>query len=370
MGHDRPPTGTSRLQAAWLTRGPLAWALLPLSWVYGGLWRVRSALFRWGFKRSEGLPVPVVVVGNVVVGGAGKTPTVIEMVRHLQAQGWRPGIVSRGHGRRGEQALEVTPRSAPAESGDEPLLLARATGVPVVVGRRRVAAARTLLERHPQVNLIVSDDGMQHWALPRAVTVVVFDARGVGNGWLLPAGLLREPWPAQPWGLGPMLVLQTAPGPLEPSPWPVFSAGRALSDAIYNATGAQQTLAGLRGASALGACAGIARPQGFFDMLQAQGLALQHRVPLPDHADAATLLGALHGHPRGISWLCTEKDAVKLFPALHAHPSLQQRVWAVPLQQTLEPAFWQALAAALPAPPDPVSRASKRLSSEYGHQTS
>jgi tetraacyldisaccharide 4'-kinase len=361
----------SRLQAAWSERGLLACALWPVSWVYGALWRVRTALYQSGIRRSDKLHVPVIVVGNVVVGGAGKTPTVVELVRHLQAQGWRPGIVSRGHGRQGAQALEVLPHSDPAATGDEPLLLAHTTAVPVVVGRRRVEAARILLARHPQVNLIVSDDGMQHWALARDVTVVVFDARGVGNGWLLPAGLLREPWPALPWGSGPMLVVQTAPGPRMTCPWPVFSAGRALSPEVYNAAGESQSLTALRDVSVVGACAGIAQPQAFFDMLHTLGgVRITYPLPLPDHADASTLLAALLSHPADITWLCTEKDAVKLFPACHAHPGLVRRVWAVPLLQTLESAFWPALEAALPTPMTPAAKPAKPLSSGHGHQTS
>lgn len=360
MGNDRPLTLASRLQAAWLTRGPLARALWPVSWVYGALWRLRQALYDAGLQRSERLPVPVIVVGNVVVGGAGKTPTVVELVRDLQAIGWQPGIVSRGHGRRGAHVQHVRPDSDPATTGDEPLLLARTTGVPVYVGRHRVDAARALLAQYPHVDLIVSDDGMQHWALARDVTVVVFDGRGIGNGWLLPAGLLREPWPAQPWGPGPMLVVQTAPSSLQPGPWPVFAAQRTLSTFAYNATGATQTLEAFSQLRAFGAFAGIAQPQAFFNMLHAQDLRPRSTLPLPDHADAPTLLAALQGQPSHTTWLCTEKDAVKLFPALHAHPQLMARVWAVPLRQTLEPAFWSALHAALPKP----------LSSRHGHQTS
>lgn len=323
-----------------------------------------------GLKRSERMPVPVIVVGNVVVGGAGKTPTVVELVCHLQTQGWRPGIVSRGHGRQGKEALDVLPDGDSSVTGDEPLLLARATGVPVVVGRRRVEAARALLARHPQVNLIVSDDGMQHWAMTRDVTVVVFDARGTGNGWLLPAGLLREPWPAKPWGPGPLLVLQTTPGPLHPGPWPIFSARRDLSAVAYNASGAAQSLEALRQMHSLGAFAGIAQPQVFFDMLQAHGLHIQRPLSLPDHADVSTLLAALLEHPATTPWLCTEKDAVKLFPALQTHPKLMSQVWAVPLQQTIEPSFWPALHAALPPPPNPAADSPKPLSSTHGHQTS
>src|SRR6185436_3102494 len=141
------------------------------------------------------LAVPVIVVGNVIVGGAGKTPTVIALVELLRAWGLRPGIVSRGHGRRDgaplllDAASEATAR---AEAfGDEPMLMHRRTGAPVAVARERREAALRLLEAHPHTDVLIADDGLQHHELPRDIELVVFDGRGVGNGWTLPAGPLR-----------------------------------------------------------------------------------------------------------------------------------------------------------------------------------
>ena len=185
-----------KLQEAWLWRGPLARALLPLSWLYGAVVALRRGLFRTGLLRATRLPVPVVVVGNLIAGGAGKTPTTLALVSLLREQGWTPGIVSRGHGREGAGLYEVTRDSSALHSGDEPLLLHLRSGAPMVVGADRVAAARTLLQRHPEVDLLLSDDGLQHLRLARDVEVIVFDERGAGNGWLLPAGPLREPVPA------------------------------------------------------------------------------------------------------------------------------------------------------------------------------
>jgi tetraacyldisaccharide 4'-kinase len=318
----------------------------------------RRALYRWGLKTSTRLPVPVVVVGNVVVGGAGKTPTVIGLVQHLQARGWTPGIVSRGHGREGSACHEVTPDSNSHDVGDEPQLIAQATSAPMVVGRQRVEAARWLLQQHPAVNVIVSDDGMQHWPLARDLTVVVFDERGVGNGWLLPAGMLREPWPSKPWGGGRLLVLRTQNStatslPALASPYPTFQALRGLRAHAVNAQGRQRPLTELAALSTVGALAGIAQPCRFFDMLTASGVTLQHKVALPDHAEAKALLDALQ--PR-ITWLCTEKDAVKLFPLVAQRTDLQ--VWAVPLVQTPEPAFFNA-----------VDQALDGLSFPHGRQT-
>lgn len=350
---------SARLLQAWQQRGPLAVALWPLSRLYAALLGLKRTAYRLGFKRSEGLPVPVLVVGNVVVGGAGKTPTVIALVQHLRARGWTPGVISRGYGRQGEDCLEIDANSSGQDAGDEPLLIARATGAPFVVGRRRVDAGRLLLQRHPEVDIVVSDDGMQHWALARDLTLVVFDERGTGNGWLLPAGLLREPWPARPWGKGELLVLRTGRSDAESSPLQAPSQGtevhlarRELAAHALNARGERRPLADL-GDAELGAVAGIAQPRRFFEMLRARGMKLRHELALPDHAAGPELLAALQP---GVRWLCTEKDAVKLFPLLSGQPGPE--VWAVPLEQTPEPAFWEAL-----------DRALERLSFRHGRQT-
>src|SRR5207237_9693541 len=156
---------------------------------------LRRATYRHGWLKSERAGVPVIVVGNVVAGGSGKTPIVQAVVQHLKDRGLRVGIVSRGYGRRADDCREVRTDSVASEVGDEPLLLARSCGVPVFVAARRIEAARALLRAHPQTQVIVSDDGLQHYAMPRDVEICVFGDGGAGNGWLLPAGPLREPWP-------------------------------------------------------------------------------------------------------------------------------------------------------------------------------
>jgi tetraacyldisaccharide 4'-kinase len=326
------------LQRHWWRPAPtlLMQALRPMSALASGL----AALTRRAPQRA---PVPVVVVGNLIVGGAGKTPTVVALVQALQQAGWHPGVISRGHGRRGEAARAVAPDSAATEVGDEPLLIRRRTGVPVWVGRRRVAAARALCAAHAEVDVLVSDDGLQHHALARDVEIVVFDERGVGNGLRLPAGPLREALPLSAWPAG-RLVLYNAPRPSTPLPGMLVERrlGAALPLADWHAgrAAAAVPLEQLRGRR-LVAAAGIAAPERFFSMLEARGLQLQ-RLPLPDHHAFTTL-----PWPEGTAEVVvTEKDAVKLAPAALGGT----RVWVVGLDFALPLPFIQDVLRRLGAP--------------------
>jgi tetraacyldisaccharide 4'-kinase len=330
------------LQQAWLRRGPLACLLWPLSLVFGALASFRRLVFRAGWLRTERVGVPVVVVGNVIAGGSGKTPVVMAIVDHLRALGIEAGVVSRGHGRSTDDCREVHEDSDPAEVGDEPALIRRATGAPVFVARRRIEAARALTARYPEVRVIVSDDGLQHLALAREVEICVFDDRGIGNGWLLPAGPLRERWPRHC-----DLVLHTGAHPA----FPGFGARRVLADHAVCRDGRQVPLSALATRATetdrrIGAVAAIAKPEAFFQMLRERGLDLAHTAALPDHDDFA------HWQPPSAAshrllLLCTEKDALKLWRrGIDA--------MAVPLVFTPEPAFFAALDA--------------KLSSSDGHQ--
>jgi tetraacyldisaccharide 4'-kinase len=256
------------------------------------------------------------------------------------------GVVSRGHGRREAGVVEVRPDSDPAQSGDEPRLIRQRTGVPTWVARQRVQAARALLAAHPDVNLIVCDDGLQHWALRSDLRIAVFDDRGLGNGWLLPAGLLREPWPVRTVEHAPQLVLCHARGiavPELPIPPGVarFVARRRLGPVVVNQQGHRRALADFTQRPTL-ALAAIARPQAFFAMLADAGVTPQRCVPLPDHATADVLLDALAGWQGDV--LCTEKDLVKL----DTLPATVQ-AWAVPLELQIEPGFFAAVDAQLAA---------------------
>lgn len=342
-----PPLRESGWQGMAQRRGVRSWLLLPLAAIYGALLSLRRLGYALGLFPMHRLPVPVLVVGNVVVGGAGKTPTTLALIDALRERGWRVGVVSRGHGRRGPAVVEVQPDSDPAACGDEPLLIRRRAGVPVWVGQRRVEAARALLNAHPEVNLVVCDDGLQHWALRSDLRIAVFDDRGLGNGWLLPAGLLREPWPIADATRAPQLMLQPprmtgrARVPV-PASTRAFEMRRDLADHAVNAAGQSVALESLRTQPVL-ALAAIARPQAFFAMLAQAGVHPERCVALPDHAEASALSAALAGW-RG-TVLCTEKDLVKIDPA---PPGIE--AWAVPLTLTVDPAFFDAVDQALRQP--------------------
>lgn len=350
------PTWQTALLKAWTRRGPLATLLWPISQLYRALVYGRKQLYRWGLTRSHRVDALVLVVGNVVVGGAGKTPTVIAIVRHLTQQGHTVGVVSRGYGRKGQACLEVQANALAQEVGDEPLLIQRATQVPVFVANTRIAAARALLAQYPQTAVIVCDDGLQHYALYRDVEVCVFDNRGRGNQWLLPAGPLREPWPGKPLHQAGqdnqrLLVLHTGDQPA----FDGFRATRSLAGFGVRADGSTVPMSALTGqdAPALLALAGIAQPEAFFTMLRGLGLQLRQTVALPDHY--AFDSGLRNGY-EGYQLICTEKDAHKLW-------RLDPNAIAVPLQLHIEPAFFTALNACIGL------HTHTPLSSTYGHPT-
>ena len=281
----------------------------------------------------------MIVVGNLIVGGAGKTPTTIALVQALQRRGYSPGIVSRGYGRSADDLIDVQPDSAIGDTGDEPLLLRLRTRVPVLVGRNRAAAGRELLRRHPTVDVLVSDDGLQHHRLARDLQVLVFDERGAGNGWLLPAGPLREPLRATPPPAS--LVLYNAAA--ASTPWPGFVAQRSLAGVTSLAdwwSGHAPSLAALTALRdrPLHALAGLARPERFFGMLRAQGLTLQ-TLALPDHAAFTTLPWPTDA----TDVIVTEKDAVKLQPTRVGIT----RIWVATLDFGFDAGFEAALDAAL-----------------------
>jgi len=290
------------------------------------------------------LDVPVVVVGNLVAGGAGKTPTVIALVRLLRAYGWTPGVVSRGYGRRSAGVVHVHGDSTAADCGDEPLLIHLRTDAPVVVGRDRVAAARALRREHPTVDIVISDDGLQHHRLARDAQIIVFDDRGVGNGLLLPAGPLRERLPVTV--PSNTLILYNAWQP--PLALPGWMCARhltgvlSLEDWRCGHAPLADSWAALHGRRVV-AAAGIASPQRFFTQLQGEGVRFTP-LPLPDHHAFETL-----------PWpadtpdvVLTEKDAVKLKDMALG----RTRVWVAPLDFEFDLGFAAAIKRLFPYPPN------------------
>lgn len=346
------------LARTWRQRGLAACLLLPLSLLYRLVSGVHRWLYQVGIFKPQHCAVPVIVVGNVVAGGAGKTPLVIALVKHLQQQGLQVGVVSRGYGRKGRQGkncLEVLENTPVSQSGDEPALVLRAIkninfAAPVFVANRRIDAAQALLATYPATQVIISDDGLQHHRLARDIEITVFDDRGIGNGWLLPAGPLRESWHP-----GPRrgLVLHTGHSPA----FGGFVSTRHLADHAVAADGSRVLLDDLKNLPLI-ALAGIANPDAFFEMLKARGLTLEKAIRLPDHFDYFDY--AWPASPDS-TVLCTEKDAVKLFnlPATHG-----TRLLAVPLEFVPEPAFLKSVDRLLA----PLLRTPSELTSAHGYK--
>lgn len=321
--------------AGWLQRhwfeqrrlSPALWFLIPLSWLFILLARLKKQN-----TVPVSLPVPVIVVGNITVGGAGKTPLTIWLARQLVKRGWRPGIVSRGYGGSNIEAREVSLDASPAEVGDEPVLLARRSGVPVWVGRDRAAVAKAMLQADPAVNMVLCDDGLQHYRLGRDVELAVFDGRGAGNGWRLPVGPLRE-------ALSRLNSVDAVVcnGQAELAlPSAILKFDMSLrAEAFYRLGDPAQTcvagdlarkkLAGKK----MFALAGIGDPGRFFRTLEGLGLDFEAH-PFPDHH--AYCQSDLAFADAGIL-LLTEKDAVKC-----AGLTLGE-AWVLPVEAELSPAL-------------------------------
>ena len=319
---------------AWQARGLLARALYPLSLLFGHLAARRAARYRSGELASVRLPVPVVVVGNIFIGGTGKTPLTIWLAATLRAAGFHPGVISRGHGRSGDAPLQVSTDASAQQVGDEPLLIARRSGCPVVVGRVRADAARALLAAHPEVDILISDDGLQHYALQRDVEIVLFDGRGVGNGWLLPAGPLREaPTRARDFTIvnAPVLTPELV-NAVGGKPFQMRLVGDTAEQLA--APHSRITLSALAGhGKRIVAAAGIGNPGRFFAMLRGAGLQFAE-CPLPDHHD---YLDQPFAALAADIILITEKDAVKCgqLENLKHDP----RLWVVPVTAQLDAAL-------------------------------
>lgn len=349
----------------WLPRLTARTALLlPLGWMFAAIAVLRRALYRYGLLRSVRLEVPVIVVGNLTVGGSGKTPLVIALVMALRAAGYRPGVISRGYGGTHDELragpLEVAPEfdpdshpnsadstpapgsadaGNPAVTGDEPLLIRHRTGAPMFVSADRPRGARALLAAHPEINVIISDDGLQHYALGRDIEIAVFDSRGAGNGRLLPAGPLREPL-ARAARLTALVHNGSSDIISKIGSHQGFPAWHSMQIEMlpaYRLIDPAQACApsdlGSRGppgkSSALAAVAGIGNPARFFDALRALGLAIDEH-PFPDHyAITRADLAAIDAD----TLVMTEKDALKCEAFNDA------RIWVLPIEARIDVAL-------------------------------
>jgi len=305
----------------WHRRGAVAWLLWPLSLLFLVAVLVRRLLYAMRLLKSAHPGIPVIVVGNLTVGGSGKTPLVIWIAEHLKRSGWSPAIISRGYGARVETPRAATVASEAAEVGDEPIVLARRSGCPVWVGPDRVQVAQALRAAHPEVDVLVLDDGLQHYRVRRDLEIAVLDARGFGNGFLLPAGPLREP----------RIRLNTVDAVVAHG----ISSPRAFAmtlegEEAHRMTDARErrTLASFAGEK-VHAAAGIGDPGRFFAHVGRGGAkVIPH--PFPDH-HPFTARDLEFGD--GLAVILTEKDAVKLRSAARPH------WWVLPVSARLDPAF-------------------------------
>lgn len=313
---------------AWYNGARWPWLLAPFSLLFALISGLRRALFRWGVKAHYRAPVPVIVVGNLSVGGNGKTPVVVWLVQWLRQQGYTPGVISRGYGGNSEHyPLLVTADTSATVAGDEPVLIVKRTACPLVVSPKRGEAAALLASLG--VDIIISDDGLQHYALARDIELVVVDGqRRFGNGHLLPMGPLREGL----WRLSQVDAIINNGGPVHANEYLMTLApGRLVS--VADTQPETQSLSPPPPHSTVHALAGIGHPPRFFKMLAQLGFKLEHCVALADHkAVAPEQLDSLQSAPL----LITEKDAVK-WPGGH------NNTWYVPVDAQLPLAFEQLL---------------------------
>ncbi len=330
----------------WGKKNWLVFILLPISWIFGMLLRLKYAISSIGVLRPKSLPAIVIIIGNVTVGGTGKTPLLIALVNHFLFRGYFVGVISRGYGRIGKGCEEVISTSESSYFGDEPSLIKKKTGAPVFVSRNRYAAGEALLKAYPKTQIIFSDDGLQHSALARDAEICVFDDRGLGNGFLLPAGPLREHWPRKvDW------VIHSGNHPM----FKGFQAPRNFSHEAICADGTKKNIRHFTNPTQpIVAIAGIAQPEVFFQMLRDQGIHPVKTIGLVDHASMNNLDLTIY---KNSIILCTEKDAIKLW-------SRYPLIWAIPLELKIDQCFLSALETRV------TELGLKKLSLHYGHTTS
>ncbi len=335
------------LHRQWQHRGVWAWTVIPLALLFGLILKLRAARFKYFQQQLRQIKIPVLVVGNIYIGGTGKTPVVIALVKQLSALGWHPGVISRGYGTHignqplvGEGAVDVK------QFGDEPSLITRETGVPIAVHPNRHQACLDLIAQFPHIDLVISDDGLQHLRLPRDIELVVQDMRGTGNGWMLPAGPLREP-------VSRLRAVQAVLTRMDEAPLhekkqsALLAVTHHLSANVRKASISLQICRFRHMQSAqtqdpatfssfvqhldVFAVAGIATPERFFSSLRNMGIPLTQTLALPDHfsfdhAPFASLTAGII--------VITGKDAIK------CQKVTDDRLWVAEVEMTFsDPEF-------------------------------
>ena len=300
----------------------LKWLLWPLSWLFALISATRRRLFRLGVKSVFHSPVPVIVVGNITAGGSGKTPTVLYLIELLRRSGYKPGVISRGYGADIKSPLRVTPEHSSSEVGDEPAMIFARTQVPMVVGPNRVAALQTLLQQG-DIDVVICDDGLQHYALGRDIEIALIDGeRRLGNGMLIPAGPLRE----GPWRLNNVDFRLCNGGVARQNEFPMALEPTGL----IALTDSARSIAPVAG-DKVAAMAGIGNPERFFTTLTQQGFELAVTRSFDDHqtyyAEDVDSLAP------GLPLLMTEKDAIK------CRGFAKQNWWYLAVDAKLAPEF-------------------------------
>ena len=310
------------IQDAWNNQAKWLVLLRPLSWLYGGAFAFNKKLYTLGLKEVYQAPVPVMVIGNITVGGSGKTPLLIQLVKYLQQNEIRVGVISRGYGGQGPFPALVGLDATPDFVGDEPCLIVQSTGVPMAVGSNRQQTIELLLEQH-ELDLIISDDGLQHWALARQIEWIVLDQnRGLGNQKLLPEGYLREPISRLEIGT----VIEHATQPNSDLNMHLDVGEPYLLNPLYDqAVDFDPT-------QNYYAVVGIGFPQRFYNTLESIGVQQFQCHEFADHYDyEIDDLQFEDSNPI----VTTEKDAVKLLPLLKKNPLFYREIWVIPVEAVL-----------------------------------
>lgn len=315
---------------AWQDKSPLLGILSPLSALYGAVGRMRKVLYDKDKLTKYHAPIPVMVIGNITVGGSGKTPLIIALVKYLQQKNINVGVISRGYGRSGHDAVLVDKNSTPQMAGDEPCLIVQSTGVPMAVGANRGQAIELLIENHPNTALIISDDGLQHYALHRDVEWIVVDGvRGFGNGKLFPQGFLREPLERL---VGATVIYHDARDALYEPDAMLMHLSPDKPKRLLGDTGSLPP-------QKVYAVSGIGYPVRFFRTLGELGFDVVEKPFGDHHKFSPDELTALSDLPI----ITTSKDAVKLRELAKQDHQIFKNVWVLPVQAVLSNSVYEQM---------------------------